>query len=287
MPPSFSFPALQSPTSEAVLGGPAGPTFLTRRRHARPMEPTPPEPPSLDGRTAAVTGASSGIGEAVAERLAAEGMRVALGARRKERLDAVAKRIEADGGEALPVALDVRDEASVAGFADAVGEAFGEVDLLMANAGRGGPGAVRDLDVDTWRDVLETNLTGAFLTVRAFLPLMERDGMPGDGEAWRTIVTTASVSGTMGMAGSSAYCASKWGLRGFTQSLALEVADSGIRVASVNPGYVATDWHEGHPREGDMVQPGDIAHLVVTLATMPATVMLDDVTVWPARMYTE
>lgn len=232
----------------------------------------------LTDRVAVVTGASSGIGEAVARRLADEGMRVAVAARRKDRLEQIADDLP---GETLAVPVDVRDWDSVRSMAGAVEEAFGGVDLLMANAGTGGRGRVEDLDVDDWQAVIDTNLTGAFHTCKACLPLMQ--DRPGTG----TIVTTASVSGTMGMAGSSAYCASKWGLRGFTESLALEVADEGIRVTSINPGYVNTSWHEGHPRADEMIQPDDLADLVVYLATMPETAQIDDVTVWPAKMYSE
>lgn len=232
----------------------------------------------LEDRVAVVTGASSGIGEAVVRRLAGEGMRVAATARTAKRLEAIAEEVES---EVLPVAVDVRDWDSVRSMAAEVEEAFGGVNLLMANAGTGGRGTVEDLDVEAWQNVLETNLTGAFYTCKACLPLMQ------DRPGTRTIVTTASVSGTMGMAGSSAYCASKWGLRGFTESLALEVADEGIRVTSINPGYVNTRWHEGHPRADEMVQPDDLADLVVYLATMPETAQIDDVTVWPAKMYSE
>lgn len=232
----------------------------------------------LDDRVAVVTGASSGIGEAVGRRLADEGMRVAVAARRKDRLEAIADDLP---GDALAVPVDVRDWDSVRSMAATVEETWGGVDLLMANAGTGGRGRVEDLDVDDWQQTIDVNLSGAFRTCKACLPLM-RD-RPGT----RTIVTTASVSGTMGMAGSSAYCASKWGLRGFTQSLALEVADDGIRVTSINPGYVNTRWHEGHPRADEMIQPEDLAQLVVDLATLPERAIIDDVTVWPTEMYTE
>ena len=233
----------------------------------------------MAGKVAAITGASSGIGRATAERLAREGMDVALAARRQEDLEAVAERVEDQGTRALPVVCDVTAWDEVRAFASEVGETFGGVDLLFINAGRGGGDTIQEMDVDTWRSVLDTNLTGAFYTAKAFLGLMQ--GRPGTG----TIALTASVAGTMGMAGGSAYCASKWGLRGFAQCLALEAAEHAIRVTSINPGYVNTSWHEGHPRAKEMIQPGDIADLVAYVAKMPGTAQLDDVTVWPAKMY--
>lgn len=235
----------------------------------------------LEGRRAAITGASSGIGAAVARRLAREGMDVAVAARREEQLEELASELEKTGVEARAQGVDVRDWESVRGFADDLEAAWGEVDLLLANAGVGGGGPVSDLDVDEWERVLGTNLTGVFQTAKAFEPLLVEAREPA------TAAITASVSGTMGMAGSSAYCASKWGVRGFAQSWAQEVSDEGVRVTTLNPGYVNTRWHEGHPRSDEMVQPEDLADLVVKLATLPATAMVDDVTVWPAKMYSE
>lgn len=236
----------------------------------------------LDGRVAAITGASSGIGATTARRLAAEGMDVALGARRSKELEALARELEQEHGvDALPFEVDVRSLEQVQAFADATAEAFGGVDLLFANAGTGGHGEVRSIPEEAFEETVDVNLIGAFRTAQAFLPLLE------DRPGTRSIVFTASVSGTAGMPGSSAYCASKWGLRGFSQSLALEVADEGIRVSAINPGFVNTRWHEDHPRADEMIQPEDVADVVVTLARLPDTAMIDDVTVWPAKMYTE
>lgn len=234
----------------------------------------------LDGKVAVITGASSGIGQATAERLAGEGMDVALAARRLDRLEKIAGDLRSKHDvEVLPLEVDVREWPSVQEMAAAVEETFGGADLVFANAGTGGGAFVEDMPVATWEKVIETNLSGAFHTAKATIPLLE------DRPGTRTLVFTASVSGTMGMAGSSAYCASKWGLRGFAQSLALEVSGQGIRVTSINPGFVNTRWHEGHPRAEEMIQPEDLGDLVAYLATMPETALLDDVTVWPAKMY--
>lgn len=209
-------------------------------------------------------------------------MDLAIGARSGKRLETIAGELEAEHGvEVVPVEVDVREMDQVRRFADETEDALGGVDLLFANAGTGGHGRVDEIDEDAFEATIDTNLLGAFRTAKAFLPLVE------DREGTRSIVFTASVSGTMGMAGSSAYCASKWGLRGFAQSFALEVADQGIRVTAINPGFVNTEWHEGHPRADEMVQPADVADLVVMLTKMPETAMIDDVTLWPAKMYAE
>lgn len=235
--------------------------------------------PTTHGQLAAITGASSGIGAATARALADAGMNVALGARRKDRLDALAKELRDKGVEALPLALDVRESKSVEAFAAAIEEGFGGLDLAFANAGTGGGDLVKEMDLETWNDVLETNVTGVFLTCKHLLALLE--GRRGT----RSLVITASVAGTVGVPGGSAYCASKWAVRGFAQSLALEVSGQGIRVTTINPGYVATPWHEDDDRRADMVQPEDVAKVVLDLHRLPPTAMVDDVNLWPTRMY--
>lgn len=231
---------------------------------------------------AAITGASSGIGEATARRLASEGMDVAIGARRGKQLEQIAREITDEHGvDALPIEVDVRSMDEVQAFADQVETELGQVDLLFANAGTGGYGSVADTSVEDFEETIDVNLTGAFRTAKAFLPLVQA----ADGT--RTIVFTASVAGTIPSAGSSAYTASKHGLRGFARSLAQEVADEDIRTTAINPGFVNTRWHEDHPRSGEMIQPEDVADLVVTLATMNDTALIDDVRIWPAKMYSE
>lgn len=232
------------------------------------------------GSIAAITGASSGIGEATARRLAKEGMHVALGARRGGRLKELAHEIEeAHGVDALPVTVDVQSMDEVQRFADRTREAFGGVDLVFANAGRPGRGRVEELSEETFQATLDVNLTGAFRTAKAFLPLLRgREGT-------RALVFTGSVAGRIPMPASSAYCASKHGLRGFARSLAQEIAEEGIRTTVIQPGYVNTAWHDEDPGRKDMVQPEDIAQLVLDLFELNGTAMLDEATVWPARMY--
>lgn len=234
----------------------------------------------LHGWTAVVTGASSGIGAAAARAFAREGAHVALGARSEKTLDALAGEIRRAGGRAEALPLDVRDEASVRAFAAETRARLGSVDLLLNNAGVGGRARLVDTATEDFDDVVGTNLRGAFLVLREILPLML------DGPRVRTAISVASVSGTMGQAGLSAYCASKWGLRGLVQSVALEVADRGVRALTVNPGYVATPMVDGaRVPAADMIQPDELASALVDLATLPGSVQIDDVTLWPRRLY--
>lgn len=229
----------------------------------------------LKDRVCVVTGASSGIGAAVARRFAEEGARVVLGARNEPALVDVAKEMK----DALVKRLDVTDPASVAAFAAAVRERHGRVDVLVSNAGVGEWAPVQDMTLDQWNAQVQTNLTGAFLVAKAFIPLLVAE------RPWpRTVIHTASVSGTTGMAGLSAYCASKFGLRGFSLSLAAELAPRGVRVVAVNPGYVATPMVDDVPQER-MIKPEDLADLYVRLATLPESVMVDEVNAWPFKMY--
>lgn len=222
-----------------------------------------------------MTGASSGIGRALAAALGAEGATVWLGARRERELREAAREVADAGGVGQPVALDVTDERSVAAFARKV-EAC---DVLMNNAGIGGSGRVDEMEPDTWRRVLDTNLTGPFLMTRALLPKMrQREGR-------RQIVNIVSVAGKDAWAGGGAYTASKFGLRGWTEALAAELAEEGIRVTAVLPGYVSTSLVGGGKKR--MIQPEDLAKHVVELCLLPESMFVDEITVWPWQMYSD
>jgi len=187
----------------------------------------------LRGKAAIVTGASRGIGRAIALRLAAAGASVVAGAR-SDHAQPVARQIESAGGTAVAVALDVTRTASIAGLAETALDRFGRVDVLVNNAG-----IVRDrlllrMKPDEWDAVIATNLTAAFACCRAVLRpmLKQRSGR---------IVNIGSVVGRTGNPGQANYAASKAGLEGFTRSLALEVASRGITANVVAPGMIETD----------------------------------------------
>ena len=187
----------------------------------------------LAGKVALVTGASQGIGRAVALELAREGAQVALGARNADKLAAVAGEITALGGEAHTFPMDVSSEASIKEAAKAVLAALGPVEVLVNNAGITRDGLLMRMKRQDWDDVLSTNLTGAFVLTQALLPPMTK-------ARWGRIVNITSVVGEMGQAGQVNYAASKAGLIGFTRALAREVASRSITVNAVAPGFIET-----------------------------------------------
>jgi 3-oxoacyl-[acyl-carrier protein] reductase len=187
----------------------------------------------LHGKTALVTGASQGIGRAIAKLLAAHGATVALAARSADKLAEVAAEIEAAGGHAQPYSLDVSDEASIKETAKAIVAAHGRVDILVNNAGITRDGLMMRMKRADWDDVLTTNLTGTFLLTQALLSPMTRN-------RWGRIVNIASVVGQTGQAGQVNYASSKAALLGFTRSLARELASRSITVNAVAPGFIET-----------------------------------------------
>ena len=188
---------------------------------------------NLQGRIALVTGASQGIGRAVALELARAGARVAVAARNEARLAEVVAEIEAAGGQAAAFALDVASEESIKSGAKAVIERFAKVEILVNNAGITRDGLAMTMKRADWDAVLGTNLTGAFLLTQALLRPMLKN-------RWGRIINISSVVGRTGQGGQVNYAASKAGLIGMTRSLAREVASRGITVNAVAPGYIET-----------------------------------------------
>lgn len=191
----------------------------------------------LDGRTALVTGASRGIGEAVARLLARQGARVVVAARTASDLERVAAAIAAEGGAAHALELDL---AAPEGFADCIAslpEDFRDVDVLVNNAGITADNLLLRMTLDDWRRVIDVNLTGAFAMTKAVVRGMVR-------RRWGRIVTVSSVVGVMGNVGQANYAASKAGLIGFSKSLARELGSRTVTANVVAPGYVATAMTE-------------------------------------------
>jgi 3-oxoacyl-[acyl-carrier protein] reductase len=189
---------------------------------------------ALAGKVALVTGASRGIGRAVARRLAAEGARLVLGARDEARLAEAVREIAEAGGDARGLALDVADRASVDAAVAAVLAAHGRLDVLVNNAGIARDNLLLRMKAAEWDEVIATNLTGVFHCTQAALrPMLKQ-------RAGR-IVNVGSVVGLAGNAGQANYAASKAGILGFTKSVAREVASRGITVNAVAPGFIDTD----------------------------------------------
>src|SRR5581483_1248052 len=182
----------------------------------------------LNGRVAVITGASKGLGRAMAGALAREGARVALIARDRKALDGTAEEIRAAGGEARTFQADVTAEAQVRQLEKEVTAAFGKVHILINNAGINIRKAITDFTLEEWTRVLDTNLTGVFLMCRSFVPHMKGNG-------YGRILNMTSIMSRVSMPGRTAYSSSKAALLGLTRALALELAPEGITVNGISP----------------------------------------------------
>ncbi|OWV71077.1 short-chain dehydrogenase [Rhizobium sp. R634] len=243
----------------------------------------------LKDKIAIVTGASSGIGRAAAKVFAREGAKLVINGRRQDALDAVVAEIEAEGGKAVAVAGDVRDEALQARLVDAALSRFGRLDIAFNNAGSiGEMGPVSGLTLEGWRETIETNLTAGFLGAKHQSAAM--------GEGGSLIFTSTFVGYTAGMPGMGAYAASKAGLIGLVQVLAAELASRKIRVNALLPGGTDTPANitnapdataevlafvEGLHALKRMAQPEEIANAALFLASdlssfVTGTAMLAD-----------
>lgn len=187
----------------------------------------------LKGRVAVVTGGGTGIGLAIAQAFAGEGAQVAIGSRNPEHVKKGVAVLEASGAEALPLRMDVTDQASVGAGVEAVVKRFGRIDILVNNAGISGRTPITDLDNRQWEAILATNLTGPYLCSKHVLRVMKD-------QAQGRIINLSSVLGRFGVPGYAAYCAAKHGIIGFTKALALEVAGRGITVNAICPTWVDT-----------------------------------------------
>jgi len=185
-------------------------------------------------KIALITGGGRGIGEACARALGALGMGIALSGRNQENLDRVAASLCAEGVAARAFVCDVTHSEAVAALVETVATTFGPIDVLVNNAGIGASAPLHRTSDALWDRVLATNLSGAFYCMRAVLPGMVARG-------WGRVINIASVAGKIGVPFGSAYCASKHGLLGLTRALAVEVADKGITVNAICPGWVDTD----------------------------------------------
>ena len=242
----------------------------------------------LAGRAAAVTGASSGIGEATALALAEAGAAVALGARRVDRLEALAERINAAGGKAVAIECDVADEQSANAFIGGAAEQLGRLDILVNNAGVMLLGPLEGADTDEWRRMVDVNLMGLLYCTQAAIPHL-RDGGHGH------VVNVSSVAGRTASAFVGVYNATKWAVTGFSEALRQEAAHSKIRVTCVEPGLVETELptHNTNPLVlqsiekmkadiGEVLQSEDIAAAILHAVTAPQRVNVNEVLIRPS-----
>ncbi|GCE06689.1 SDR family oxidoreductase [Dictyobacter aurantiacus] len=242
-------------------------------------------PLTLTGQVALVTGASSGLGRAIALELAGAGANVALLARGADELEQVRAETEALGRRALALPGDLTNEDHIVNAVKRTIASLGRIDVLVNAAGFDVPGAVVELASNDWDYVVDVNLRAPFLLAKAIFPHMA--------QAKRgLIINISSVAGKRGWANAAAYCASKFGLTGFTQSLAAEGKAHGIRACILYPGGMATNWgawganarqarSENTPPVTKALPPQEVASLIVWMAAAPAELVLNEVIVSP------
>jgi NADP-dependent 3-hydroxy acid dehydrogenase YdfG len=243
---------------------------------------------SLKQKVAIVTGASSGIGEATAIALAAAGAKVAIAARRSERLETLTQRIQQNGGEALPITADVANEAQVQDMVSATKDKWGRVDILVNNAGVMLLGPVYQANTEDWRRMFDVNVLGLMYATHAILPLMKAQG---EGH----IVNISSVAGRVANAGTGVYNATKWAVGAFSESLRKEVHKDKIRVTIIEPGLVATELPQ-HITNSEAKERAkafyesvrsldseDIAAAIVYAVTQPPHVNVNEILIRPTE----
>lgn len=251
---------------------------------------------TLSGRIAVVTGASAGIGEAIARDLANHGARVVVNARRVERLDALVRDIERASGSAVACAGDCADEAVVQAMLDLARERFGgEVDLVVANAGRGLAGSVCASDPSQWDEMLRTNILGVALLVRGAAERMARDGERADALTQaRDIVILGSNVGRHVSPFSSMYGSTKFAVGAIAEGARRELGPKGVRVTLICPGIVRSEFQQvaGYSPEwardffgrfAPVLEPEDVARLTRFIVEQPPHVHVNDVVIRPTK----
>lgn len=233
---------------------------------------------NLKNKVALITGGSKGIGLGIAEAMMAEGMRVAITSRSQNAAnEAVDKLFKIGTGEAIGISADVRSYQAQADAVKVVLDKWGQLDVLIANAGVGHFASIDEMTHEQWDATIDTNLTGVFYSIKAAVDALKAS------EGY--IITVASLAGTNFFAKGSAYNASKFGLVGFTQAVMLDLRDYGIKTTTIMPGSVATHFNDHVPNEADAwkIQPEDLGQLTVDLLKMHPRTLPSKVEVRPSQ----
>lgn len=230
------------------------------------------------GRVALVTGATRGIGRAIARRLHADGFATVISGHSEQSTRRAVEELGREGVTVSGRAADARREEDQRALVEFAGTQHGRLDVLVNNAGIGEFGPVDALDPERFREVLETNLFGPFYAIRAAVPLMKKNG-------GGFIVNIASLASVNAFAGGSAYNASKFGLLGLSEAAMLDLRPAGIRVAAVLPGSVATEFGHSHGNRDQtwMLSPDDVAEAVADLVRFPDRAIPSRIDLRPSR----
>ena len=230
---------------------------------------------SIKNKVALITGASKGIGFGIAEALLKQGVKVAITSRSQASADEAAKKL---GADVLAIAADVKDFESQQKAVEQVIAKFGAVDFLIANAGVGHFAPIDELDPKLWLDTIDTNLTGVFYSVKAAIPALKK--------SQGYIITISSLAGTNFFATAAAYNASKFGLTGFSQAIMLDLRKYGIKVTTIMPGSVATEFADQQTNtieDAWKIQPEDIGQMVSDLLNMNPRTLPSKIEVRPTK----
>ena len=232
---------------------------------------------TLQNKVAYITGGSKGIGYGIAKSLLDQGMRVAITSRHAAAAQEAATSLGADASKILALESDVSSMASEAKAVQAVVDHFGQLDVLVANAGVGYFEPIESLTEEDWKATIDTNLTGVFNSVKSSIEPLKKSG--------GYIITIASLAGTNFFENGAAYNASKFGLVGFTQAIMLDLRKHGIKVTTIMPGSVATHFAGHTPSEADAwkIQPEDIGQLVLDLLHMNPRTLPSKIEVRPSK----
>lgn len=231
---------------------------------------------NLSNKVAYITGGSKGIGYGIAKTLLDNGMRVAISSRNLQAAQEAARSLSSDNSKVIALESDVRSMSSEQKAVQAIIDRFGQLDVLVANAGIGHFASIEDLTEEVWKNTIETNLSGVFNSVKSGIEALK--------QSKGYIITISSLAGTNFFENGSAYNASKFGLVGFTQAIMLDLRKHGIKVTTIMPGSVATEFNDHTPTDADAwkIQPEDIGRLVLDVLQMNPRTLPSKIEVRPS-----